>query len=671
MRLPIRIRANEAEPDLHRLSIVYDLHRFAPVEGLRAALVMFSLVAGSELLHLPLLEESALAGMFACIADPGGPVRRRVPWLLGFAALGGVQTLAFSLLRGEPALAVVPIAALWIGVLAMLRIYGQPALQMGNMLTVSLVITLDRPEPLRVAISLGLAYAFGVLWALLMALLVSRIARFEPERRAVARLWEALAAEVGDQRALLHDPTATEATWEAHARAHRRAVRLAIEAARETVLVSSRDWAGAIAPPAWVIRLEAGEQLFGALIALSDQLEASGEPDPRAHADRLLRVLRPICLVLARAALSDSAVRLPRLQHGVDTLAHAAAALPGAAGAAAARVVDLVRAAALLSVADGFLPARSQTLRAPLRARLLDPPRAAMTLRAPAMRHALRAALLSVVAFAVMFAYPTVYGHWLAITMIVTLQPFMALTWQRALERTGGTLLGGLIAAWLSLLVTGPTSLAVAVIPLAFLCFALRPVGFGVMVTFLTPLVVLLLELGRPGTSEIEIAAMRALYTLGGGLLAIAGGLALWPSREPARLRRALEVALLAHAGFAEAAPAQATIARRAAGRATLELEASLSRALLESSRSAVRLQSALSVDAAIRRLAGLVTALHLAASLPAPWRAWAGAALRALADGREPPPPPEGADDNLARLTRQIGLIGGALARFRKTAPG
>ena len=667
MRLPVRIRGNEAEPDLHRLSIVYDLRRLAPVEGLRAALVMFSLVVASEWLRQPLLVESALAGMFACIADPGGPVRRRLPWLLGFAVAGALQTVAFSLLRAAPVPVVLPVAALWVGVLAMLRVYGQPALQLGNMLIVSLVITLDRPETLPVAISLGLAYAFGALWALLMAVLVSRIARFEPERRSVARLWDALAAEAADMRALLRDAGSGEAAWEAHARAHRRAVRLAIEAAREAVLVSSRDLASAIAPPAWVIRLEAGEQLFGALIALSDQVEASTDASLRAHADRLLRVLRPICLVLARAALSDSAVRLPRLQHGVDTLAHAAAELPGAAGVAAMRIVDLVRVGALLSVADGFLPERARILRP----RLLDPLRAAMTLRAPALRLALRAALLSAVAFAVMFAYPTVYGHWLAITLILTIQPFMALTWQRALERTGGTLLGGVIAAWLSLLVTGPVSLAVAVIPLAFFCFALRPVGFGVMVTFLTPLVVVLLELGRPGTSEIEIATMRALYTLGGGLLAIAGGLLLWPSREPARLRLALEAALLAHAGFAEAAPAQATIARRAAGRATLELEASLSRALLESSRSAVRLQSALSVDAAIRRLAGLITALHLSASLPAEWGAWAGTALRTLADGREPPAPPAGADDNLARLVRQVAMIGGALARFRQTVPG
>ncbi len=671
MSLPIRIRGNDAEPDLHRLSIVYDLRRVSVMEGLRAALTLFSLVAASEALALPFLQESALAAMFCCIADPGGPFRRRWPWLLGFAVVGGLQAGLFSLLRAQPEMIAVLVASAWVMAVAMLRIYGQAATQFAAMLTVSMVIALDHAEEPRVALGLGLAFAFGALWAMLIGLLLARLAPYEPARRSVSRLWDALAAEAADQRRILRDPAATEASWEAHARAHRRAVRLAIEAARELVLATLRERAPLTAAPAWVIRLEAGEQLFGALIALSDQLEASTEPELRTHADRLLRVLRPICLVLARAALSDSAVRLPRLQRGIDTLAEAAAAIEGPAGAAAKRIVDLVRVASLLAIPDGFLPKQSAMLQAPWRQRIIDPLRASLTFRAPAFRHALRAGTLSLVSFSVMLAYPTTYGHWLAITMIMTLQPFMALTWQRALERIGGTLVGGIIAAWLSLLVTGPISLAVAIIPLAFACFALRPAGFGLMVTFLTPLVVMLTELNRPGTSELEIAAMRALYTLAGGLMSIAGGLLLWPSKERARLRRALEAALVAHAGFVEAASIGSGVARRTAGRATVELEASLSRALLETSRSPARLQAALSADAALRRLAGLVTALHIARALPEEWRSWAGTALRALAAGTEPPPAPAEPGDNLARLARQVALIGGALSRFRGTAPG
>ena len=43
------------------------------------------------------------------------------------------------------------------------------------------------------------------------------------------------------------------------------------------------------------------------------------------------------------------------------------------------------------------------------------------------------------------------YAHWLTITLIVTMQPYFAVTFARALERIGGTVLGGLIAAALGL----------------------------------------------------------------------------------------------------------------------------------------------------------------------------------------------------------------------------
>ena len=50
--------------------------------------------------------------------------------------------------------------------------------------------------------------------------------------------------------------------------------------------------------------------------------------------------------------------------------------------------------------------------------------------------------------------------------------------------------------------------------PLAIFAFAVRRVSFGLFMVGLTPLVVLLSELGQPGTSEFAIAAWRAGYTV-------------------------------------------------------------------------------------------------------------------------------------------------------------
>jgi len=112
-------------------------------------------------------------------------------------------------------------------------------------------------------------------------------------------------------------------------------------------------------------------------------------------------------------------------------------------------------------------------------------------------------------------------------------------------------------------------------------------------------------------------------------------------------------------------APVEPT--RRAAGRASNELETSLTRALLEPGRSAVRLEASMLADAALRRLAGRLAALQHGGKveLPESWRAWVVGALRSLAEGQHAGPRPPGAVPGaLARLARQIAVMDGAIER-------
>ncbi len=175
----------------------------------------------------------------------------------------------------------------------------------------------------------------------------------------------------------------------------------------------------------------------------------------------------------------------------------------------------------------------------------------ALAVRRPA--HALRTAVVAAPALAFTLNLSGHYQHWLTITLILTLQPFYALTWQRAIERIGGTALGGVVAAVIALVCTTPLTIAAACFPLAVLTFAMRAVSYAAFILCLTPLVVLLTEFSRPGSGELVIAAMRALYILSGGVLAVMCGIILWPSWEPDRLRDELQAALEAHAAFAEA----------------------------------------------------------------------------------------------------------------------
>ena len=148
-------------------------------------------------------------------------------------------------------------------------------------------------------------------------------------------------------------------------------------------------------------------------------------------------------------------------------------------------------------------------------------------------------------------------------------------------------------------------------------------------------------------------------------------------------MKRELRTAIDAHAAFAQAELSlllgqgdEATVdrARRAAGLASNNLETSLSRALNEPRRSQREdLQAAMVVDAALRRMAGRLSALqldpHHADGLTPEalrsWRDWIGDALAALAQGAPiPAARPQGrAPDALLRIARQIALLDGTAA--------
>jgi hypothetical protein len=259
--------------------------------------------------------------------------------------------------------------------------------------------------------------------------------------------------------------------------------------------------------------------------------------------------------------------------------------------------------------------------------------------------------------------------------------------------------LGGVVAAMLGLVLHTPLTVSLALFPLAVIAFAVRRVSFALFLSALTPMVILLVESTTPGASGIGIAVMRAVYTILGGVLAVICSLILWSGRH--RGVDELREAIAAHgrltqttfdALLGDGTEEAAEQARRAAGIASNNLEATLSRGMLEP-RLAPRgyLEAALTVDAALRRLAGRLTAMRAVAAgrrpggAPLPvvvadmvaWRDWIGhciglilspAALVALPD--RPPlgmPADDQITDSLSRMARQVELIAEAMARFRR----
>lgn len=695
----LRGRGTPADPgrDLTRLPIGLDPRGLSLIDGVRAALAFGLVILLHEWVPWPPLLTLALAANLACFADAGGPMRVRLLVLTVFSLLSGVIWGLFGVMQPLGPLLVVPLAGLVIFACTYARVWGVPAQTAGNVLILVLCFALDRPLAPGGALEAGLVFAAGGLWATLLALVLWRLHPYRPTQRAVAEVWRRLTRLCDDLEDLaslarpaglqsghrqIFDRHAFEVqAFDRHARAHRRGVREAIEQARTVIvdLARSRSRISDRTAQA-LIRLEAAEQIFAALIALSDLIEDEPDPRRRRMARRFLRRLRPLLGVIARAIRDDSVLDLPRLERAIARGARRLAHDRGL-NDLATRILDRVRIGAKLSTPGGERPGGALMGREslPLTTRLFGPLATHFTLASANLRHAVRATAVAAPALWATLVWSGPFAHWLTITVVLTMQPFYAATWQRALERIGGTVLGGLIGAALAGLATTPLALAALILPLSIIGFAARGISYGVFIACLTPLIVLLVEVVEPGHGSWEVAGMRALLTLLGGFIAVGSALVLWPIWEPDQVRLELRKAIRAHAAFAlavlcagheaETSGARAQAAR-AAGLALNDLEAALARALQQPRAGRhPQVETAMVADATLRRISARLTALRYAVETAEPealaaWSGWITATLANLGgEGAPAPMPAAPHSDGLRRLVGQVELLAETLA--------
>ena len=133
------------------------------------------------------------------------------------------------------------------------------------------------------------------------------------------------------------------------------------------------------------------------------------------------------------------------------------------------------------------------------------------------------------------------HAYWLPFTMVVVLQPDFGATRLRAMQRMGGTMVGGFLAGlllWLHL----PEAAVVTAIAATCFCFGfiLRR-NYGIAVVFITLFVVLLTEGSGPGAMTLSFE--RLGLTLAGGFLALGAAFVFWPVWEKERFGK-----IVAHA---------------------------------------------------------------------------------------------------------------------------
>jgi uncharacterized membrane protein YccC len=183
--------------------------------------------------------------------------------------------------------------------------------------------------------------------------------------------------------------------------------------------------------------------------------------------------------------------------------------------------------------------------------------RSNLSFESDGFRHALRLGFIGALGQTIATLLQLPRGYWITVTILFILKPNFGGTLQRAVLRLTGTVLGGLIAAALSLTIQEDVIL-IAILPvLAFVALSVRPINYGLYTLALTPMIMVMLDVGH--TANWETSFLRVLHTFIGGIMAVVGGYLLFPIWERQKLPAEIAAVLKANADFLRAILSQSS----------------------------------------------------------------------------------------------------------------
>ena len=600
--------------------------RRAPVPWalmVRAAFAVCTpLAAGFAANRLALGLLPAMGGLSVSVVDVGGPYPVRFRRVGSATGLGGTAGLVIGgLIHGRGWVAVV-VLVLVAGVSALLGAGGSTASVAGLQL---LVYTALGTGPLGALWPLWhapLLFLAGAAWAMLLILPGWILFPHAAEQRSVAEVYRALA----------------------------RALRSA----------GTEEFAAA--------RLG----LTGALNAAYDQLRAIRT----ASSGRDRRIMRLVALLTQShlvaeavtavalegtpppAAVTDAAARLADAIQ--DRSQPPAIPPPWRPSPGAVALCEALAGAARLLTADR-IPAEQQRLTRPgPRERLadaIDQIRGGQLVRLSAIR------LMACIGVAAVMSeiLPLQRSYWVVLTVAIVLKPDFGSVFARAIQRGLGTVAGAVLGAVILAVVPYGALLLIPVAVLAALLPYGRSRNYGLMSVFLTPLVVLLIDL--PDRTGWRLAEARLVDTLLGCAIVLVIGFAPWPRAWNAHLPGQFADTVSRVAEYLEQAlvrrsPDRSQLRRRAY-RALSDLRAEFQRTLSEppalSRRATTWWPAVVGLEQVMDAATAATVAVdHGAALPPADQVRGLETVLRGLADGADPATRPPVPDDLPAGETLQ-----------------
>jgi len=616
--------------------------------GLRAGTALCVPLLAADFTGVAALGWTALGGFEAVISDGGGPYRSRLG-RLSLLSLGGGFACALGTVVGGDLRWALPVTVLFCFLWSYLAVLGQPFASSGLLVQVIYICGLGAPDPSwRVALTRGLLLLGGGVWAIAFSLALWPFDPYRPARKAVSECYASLASFLAGITELHTREQVRPALWHRLATHHQQRLRSAIETAWQAVASVRAESLDETAQGGnLVVLLETADMLLARTVALAEHLEATSMPpnptgcgeqgylglsELRGAEEWVADILRRRVKTAAAESveLRGALAALPAsLRHCLSYEDSSGQFLLGQVAESLSLAETAVEAATLLRLGEaGNLPMgaggshvrkRLERLREGLRpGKLRDNFHRDSLL----LRHALRVSIVCGLDVVLIGLLHVDHGYWLLMTSLIVLQPHVGGTMRRGLERTAGTVAGGILAAFLAVTLHSPLITALALFPLAVLCLAFLPVSYAIFAFFLTPAFVLA-YLPHPG--DWQLALVRVGDTATGAVIALAAMRLLFPSFELDRIANYLLASLDANRRYLGALaeswksrePAGRALAqaRRATGLAHNATEESLDRVLAErwtsmGSGKGSGAEAALAVTTYLRRFAQSITTL-------------------------------------------------------------
>ena len=599
--------------------------------GLRAAVALCAPLVLGDMAGIPSLGWAALGGFEAIIADRGGPYRTRLDSLVTLS-LGGAVGLFLGSLAGGSLYWALPVTMLWCFLWSYLAVLGQPFSSAGILVQVIYICGIGAPTASwHEALNRSLLLVAGGVWAAMLSLFLWPLDAYRPARAAVSACYEELASFLGSVAELAgrdpRDGKQSPALWHRLAQHHQYRVRRAVEQGWQAVAaIRAAQDAETAQGNQLVVLLENADLLIARTVALAEHLEAQAGSDVgTACFDRSLSGLadlrsgelwvaqllvrrRGLTLAHARAQQSEM-TRLPIYLSGcIDQPNASARFLLAQITGAASLVETAIESVSLLRLGQAPVSAAARPIVTPaghfgpvserlaqLRqgwnaGRLIDQIAANFTHKSLILRHAARVALVCGLDVVLILLLRIDHGYWLLLTSLIVLQPHVSGTMRRGVERIGGTVGGGILAAVLAATLHSQLATAVVLFPMALLALAILPVNYAAFVFFLTPTFVLA---WLPFSGDWQLALVRTVNTIAGAAISLAAMIFLFPAYERERAPEFLRASIDADRRYlAQVAKSwrdrvrsarPLASARRATGLAHNDTEESLERLLAES----------------------------------------------------------------------------------------